>query len=119
MSRLWTLPDGILDDNDRAIIGDPHPDFIWSWNNNFSYGNFDLNIIIQGTHGGDMINYTRMELGTLNGRSNSTLDAMDRWTATKTDTDIPRANLSRSRDLSDRWVENASYIRLKNISIWI
>jgi TonB-linked SusC/RagA family outer membrane protein len=109
--------DGILDDNDRTMVGNPHPDFIWSWNNNFSYRNFDLNIFIQASHGGEMINYTRMELGILNGRSNATKDALDRWTPTNTNTDIPRANGDRSFIFSDRWVEDASYIRMKNISL--
>jgi len=110
-------PDGILDDSDRVIVGNPHPDFIWSWNNSFTYGGFDLNIFIQGSQGGDMINYTRMELGTLNGRNNVTVDALDRWTPTNTDTDIPMADISNSPVFSNRWVEDGSYIRLKNISL--
>jgi TonB-dependent starch-binding outer membrane protein SusC len=109
--------DGILDDMDRVIVGNPHPDFIWSWNNSFTYGGFDLNIFIQGSQGGDMINYTRMELGTMNGRNNVTVDALDRWTPTNTDTDIPMASISNSPVFSDRWVEEGSYIRLKNISL--
>jgi TonB-linked SusC/RagA family outer membrane protein len=109
--------DGILNDDDRTIIGNPHPDFMWNWNNNLSYGNFDLNIFVQASQGGEMINYTRMELGVMNGRSNATLDALDRWTPSNTDTDIPRANLDRGHVFSDRWVEDGSYIRLKNISL--
>ncbi|WP_206609923.1 TonB-dependent receptor [Maribellus luteus] len=110
-------PDGILSDDDRTIIGDPHPDFIWGWNNNLQYGNFELNLFIQGSYGADMLNYTRMELGILNGRNNASLDALDRWTPANTDTNIPRANANRSYEFSDRWVEDASYIRLKNISL--
>ncbi len=110
-------PDGTLDDKDRTIVGNPHPDFIWGWNNNLSYKNFDLNIFIQGQQGGDMINYTRMELGIMNGRTNALKEALDRWTPSNTDTDIPRAQLGRSFVFSDRWVEDASYIRLKNISL--
>jgi TonB-linked SusC/RagA family outer membrane protein len=110
-------PDGVLDDDDRTIIGNPHPDFNWGWNNNFKFANFDLNIFIQGSQGGEMLNYTRMELGILNGRSNASLDALNRWTTSNTDTDIPKANEDRNFVLSDRWVEDASYIRLKNISL--
>lgn len=110
-------PDGILNDGDRTILGSPHPDFIWGWNNQFSYRNLDLNIFIQGSQGGQMIDYTRMELGIMNGRSNCTKDVLDRWTATHTDTDIPRANMNRGHVFSDRWVEDASYARLKNITL--
>ena len=109
--------DGVLNDDDRTIIGDPDPDFTWGWNNNLTYGNFDFNIFIQGSQGNQMIDYTRMELGILNGTKNSTMDALDRWTTTNTDTDIPMAKAGRSYVFSDRWVEDASYIRLKNISI--
>ncbi len=110
-------PDGILDDNDRTVIGNPHPDFIWGWNNNLTYHNFDLNIFVQGLQGADMIDYTRMELGIMNGRLNATKDALNRWTPSNTNTDIPRAQLGRPYVFSDRWVEDASYIRLKNISL--
>jgi TonB-dependent starch-binding outer membrane protein SusC len=109
--------DGILNADDRTIIGNPHPDFTWGWNNNFNYGKFDFNIFIQGSQGGDILNYTLMDLGLLTGRKNSTRDALNRWTPTNTDTDIPAASLSRAFVVSDRFIEDASYVRLKNISI--
>ncbi len=109
--------DGELTDEDRAIIGDPNPDFTWGWNNDFSYKGFTLNIFIQGSQGGDMLNYTLMELGTLNGRSNATTDALNRWTTANTDTNIPRANALRGNVTSDRWISDASYIRVKNIAL--
>jgi TonB-dependent starch-binding outer membrane protein SusC len=111
------VKDDTLNANDRVIIGNPHPDYTWGWNNNFNYGNFDLNIFIQGSHGGDILNYTRMELGLLNGRRNATIDALSRWTPGNTDTDIPAASRSRTFVVSDRFIEDASYIRLKNISL--
>ncbi len=109
--------DTILNADDRTIIGNPHPDFIWGWNNYISYRNFDLNIFIQGSQGGEILNYTRMELGIMNGRHNATMDALDRWTPENTDTDIPKADRFRKHVASDRWIEDASYIRLKNISL--
>ncbi len=109
--------DGALTDDDRAVIGDPHPDFSWGWNNDFSYKNLSLNIFIQGSKGGEILNYTLMELGALNGRTNVTTDALNRWTPTNTDTDIPQARVSRSFVTSDRWIDDASYIRVKNISL--
>ncbi len=67
--------------------------------------------------GGEILNYTRMELGIMNGRHNASMDAVDRWTPENTDTDIPRADRFRKHVASDRWIEDASYIRLKNISL--
>ena len=111
------MKDGILNADDRTIIGKPQPDFTWGWNNNLNYGKFDFNIFIQGSQGGDILNYTLMDLGLLSGRKNSTRDALNRWTPTNTDTDIPAASLSRGFVVSDRFIEDASYVRLKNISI--
>ncbi|WP_299781598.1 TonB-dependent receptor [uncultured Formosa sp.] len=109
--------DGALTDEDRAIIGDPHPDFNWGWNNDFSYKNINLNVFIQGAKGGEILNYTLMELGALNGRTNVTTEALNRWSPTNTDTDIPEARVSRSFVTSDRWIDDASYVRIKNISL--
>ncbi|KKN83408.1 hypothetical protein LCGC14_0299430 [marine sediment metagenome] len=109
--------DGALTDDDRSVIGNPHPDFTWGWNNDFSYKNLSLNIFVQGSEGGEMMNYTLMELGALNGRTNVTTEALNRWTPTNTNTDIPQARISRSYVTSDRWIDDSSYIRVKNISL--
>jgi len=109
--------DGILDDMDRAVIGDPNPDFHWGWTNSFSYKGIDLNIFFQGMQGNDMLNYTRLWLEDGVGRRNVTTALLDRWTTTNTDTDVPSASINRIQRLSSRWIEDGSYIRLKNIAI--
>ncbi len=109
--------DGELTDEDRTIIGNPTPDFTWGWSNDFSYKGFDLNIFFQGSQGGQMLNYSLMEVGLLNGRMNTTTEALNRWTTTNTNTDIPMASASRGYVASDRWIEDASYVRLKNLSL--
>ena len=65
--------DGILDDKDRTVIGDPNPDFHWGWTNSFSYKGIDLNIFFQGMQGNDMLNYTRLWLEDGVGRRNVTI----------------------------------------------
>lgn len=115
--KLDGKPDGVVNSDDRIIIGNPHPDFIFGFNNEFSYKNFDLNIFFQGSVGNDMLNYTRMELDWLAGRSNATKDALRRWTPTNTDTDVPMTSGSNKAEVSTRWVEDGSYIRLKNLSL--
>ena len=109
--------DGALTADDRTIIGNPHPDFIYGLNNNLSFKNFDLNIFILGKKGGDIMNYTAMDLGLLNGRSNQSKDVVNRWTPSNTNTDIPSANIDRVFIVSDRWVEDGSFLRLKNVSL--
>ena len=114
-------PDGIADGeltaDDRRIIGDPNPDFIWSFNNTFSYKNFDLNIFFQGVHGNEMVSFTQMELETLSGKSNATTAALNRWTPSNPNTDMPAASSTRLYRMSSRFVYDASFIRLKNIAL--
>ena len=106
--------DGFIDDNDRMIIGDPNPDFTFGMTNTVSYKNFDLNIFFQGAVGGDIYNLTAVQL--FNGDSNGLTDVLNSWTPDNTNTDIPRAAI-RGRERSSRFVEDGSYVRLKNIAL--
>ncbi|WP_228693446.1 TonB-dependent receptor [Lunatimonas sp.] len=109
--------DGVLNASDRDIIGNPHPDFIWGWNNDFRWKNFDLNIFFQGSYGNDILSYTLMELDLLSGINNATTAALNRWTPTNTNTDVPRAALGRTRRVSTRWIYDGTFTRLKNLSL--
>lgn len=111
--------DGILDpENDRRVIGNPNPDFIWGLNNDFSYRGFDLNIFFQAVMGNDIFNITRMELETLGQTDkNSTTNALNRWTSSNTGSDFPKALPGRPYRMSTRWIEDGSFVRLKNISL--
>lgn len=115
--ELTGEPDGQLNNDDRTIIGNPHPDFIWGWSNDFSWKGFDLNIFFQASKGNDIFNYTLMELDLLAGRNNATTAALNRWTPSNTNTDVPRAFGGRSRRASSRWIHDGSFVRLKNISL--
>lgn len=109
--------DGELSNDDRKIIGNPHPDFIWAFSNTVSYKNFDLNVFFQGSHGNDMLSYTQMELETLSGKANASKIALRAWTPENPNTDIPKASSGRTYKVSSRWVYEASYVRLKNIAL--
>jgi TonB-linked SusC/RagA family outer membrane protein len=109
--------DGTVNNSDQTIIGDPHPDYIWGFTNNVSYQNFDLSIFLQASAGNEMLNFTRMELLWMSGKSNQLAEATNRWTPTNTDTNIPRASSGRSAIVSSQWVEDGSYVRVKNISL--
>jgi TonB-linked SusC/RagA family outer membrane protein len=105
---------GDITTDDQQIIGDPNPDWTFGFTNNFTYKNFDLNIFFQGAQGGDIMNLTNVQL--FNGDSNATRDILNSWTPTNTDTNIPRAAL-RGKQITSRFVEDGSYIRLKNIAL--
>lgn len=108
-------PDGMLNNEDRTIIGNPHPDFIWAFSNTLKFQNFDLNVFFQGSHGSDLLNFTAMELETLSGKANASTVALRSWTPENPNTDIPMASSARTYKVSSRWVYDASYVRLKNI----
>ena len=114
---LTGQPDGQLNSDDRTIIGDPNPDFIWGLNNTFEYKGFDLNVFVQASQGNDIYSFTLFELELMQGFNNSTTRALDRWTPTNTNTDVPKATASRSRISSNRFVYDGSYARLKNVSL--
>ncbi|AKP54242.1 SusC/RagA family TonB-linked outer membrane protein [Cyclobacterium amurskyense] len=109
--------DGSLNSDDREIIGNPHPDFFWGWNHAFRYKNFDLNVFFQGSFGNDILSYTLMELNLMSGINNATTAALDRWTPTNTQTDIPMAFNGRTRRVSSRWIYDGTFTRLKNLSL--
>jgi len=106
--------DGVITTEDRQIIGDPNPDWIAGLNNNFSYKGFDLNVFFQASVGGDMFSYTFLELAS--GESNATPEVLNAWTPSNTNTNIPSAGV-REKRLTDRFVYDGSYIRLKNLAL--
>lgn len=109
--------DGILDSEDRMVIGDPNPDAVWGLNNDFSYKGFSLNIFLQASMGGDLFNLVTMELDRLSGNSNATVAALNRWTPENTQTNVPKAAAGRVPRASTRFVEDGSFVRVKNISL--
>ncbi len=110
--------DGKIDAEDRKIIGHALPKFFWGMNNSFSYGNFSLDVFIQGQHGNEILNSNRFELESGNGLSNASLNMLNRWTPENPSNEYPRAN--RNADylhMSDRYLEDGSYIRVKVITL--
>ena len=108
--------DGAQSSADQKIIGDPNPDFTFGITNNFTYKNFDLNIFIQGSQGGDIFNMTNVQL--YNGDANTTRDYFNSaWTSSNTNTNTPAVGRNIHRETSSRFVEDGSYIRLKNIAL--
>jgi TonB-linked SusC/RagA family outer membrane protein len=109
--------DGIIDREDWAVIGDPNPDFIFSWTNNFSYKNFDLSIFINGSYGNDIMQLGRGEYTMVSPFASQRRDVLNYWTRTNTHTDIPAPRTAPHAylPLSSWMIEDGSYLRLKNI----
>ncbi|NME70771.1 SusC/RagA family TonB-linked outer membrane protein [Flammeovirga aprica] len=109
--------DGKIDVNDMQVLGNGHPDFTWGFNSFIDYGNWSLNIFIQGVHGVDVFNLPQH--GLLGGGS-GVLDATSTEIYNSYSFDrngtLPSLN-ARLRTQSSMFVEDASFIRIKNITL--
>ena len=105
--------------DERQIIGDPNPDYTYGINNTISYKNLDLNFFIQGVKGNDIFNATRSQLIGRSGRIpfGTSAELRDTWTATNTSASLPSLNATNTQLLSSEFVEDGSFLRLKNISL--
>ena len=102
------VPDGIIDDNDRKIIGNALPDFTFGFSNDFRYKNFELNVLMQGSVGFDVVRFDKGRI--LNE------ERFDGWRLDNTDTDIPR-NGFLGNVANTNYIEDASFVKFKNISL--
>lgn len=137
--------DGKIDEKDRTIIGSPLPKFTFGFNNTFRYKNFDLNIFINGSYGNDVLNYLAIKLTNMKSTWTNQLNSVnDRAQLVPIDpskvyadggawydditnirvsnpgTKMPAARLNDPNDndrISDRYIEDGSYIRIKNIAL--
>jgi tonB-linked outer membrane protein, susC/ragA family len=113
--------DGVIDDNDRTIIGNGLPKHTGGFTNNFRYKNFDLNIFLQWSYGNDILNANRLLFESSNNMSrdlNQFASYADRWTVDNPYSDIPRATASSSnRVFSSRVIEDGSFLRLKSVTL--
>jgi len=112
-------PDGKLTIEDKTYIGDPNPDFIFGLNSNISYKNFDLNIFLQGTYGNDLFNLSAVSysLDYVSGMNMIRDVLKNSWTINNTNAKYPIISRNTSVNVSDRFVEDGSYLRLKNIQL--
>lgn len=110
--------DGVLNEFDKIVLGNANPDFSYGFNNTISYKNISLNFFIQGVYGNQIVNFNKFSLESFDGNQNNSTAALNRWTPTNPSNEFPRANVSpRVNTLSDHQVEDASYLRLKNITL--
>jgi hypothetical protein len=112
-------PDGVINQLDKTIIGNPNPDFIFGLNSKFSYQNFDLTLFINGSQGNDIFNLSTVlyKFGYHLGVNMPVEVYNDHWTPSNTDAKNPKPKQNPSIRYSDRMVENGSYVRLRNIQL--
>lgn len=110
---------GDISDGDRTYIGYAQPDFIYGLTNTVTFKNFELSAFLQGIHGNEIFNASRIELEGLYDSKNQSTAVLNRWKKEGEITDIPKAikGETLNSQVSSRYVEDGSYLRLKALTL--
>ena len=114
------VPDDVLDDNDRTMIGNPWPDFVYGLTFNMAYKGFDFSMFIQGSQGNDILNMKMYDLESGNAYVNAPKGFLERsWTGEGTSDRFHRISEEQglNQSVSDYFVEDGSYMRIKNLQL--
>lgn len=112
--------DGKINASDRTIIGNPHPDFTYGVNVNLGYKNWDLSVFAQGVQGNEIFNYLKFWTDFNTFQGNRSTDMLYKsWKKQGDVAQLPRLNASDtfSQQISTYFVEDGSYMRIKNIQL--
>ena len=114
--------DGKLDFYDRDFIGNNHPNFTGGLNNHFSYRNISLNVHLTFSQGAQILSYFRRMIGIYHGDRNAMIEQLNRWRSAEEPGDGWHFRATRNptgwqRDVSSAWIEDASFLRIRNLSL--
>lgn len=120
MAFVDNCADGVIDDRDRVVIGNPNPDFFGNIQATLSWKRFTLTPVMTFSVGGDVYNALRAQLESGSSLCNQTDAMRNRWTVDGQTTSVPRATygdpMGNAR-FSDRWIEDGSYLRMKSVTL--
>lgn len=115
------VEDGEINAQDRVILGNPNPDFYYGLNSDVTFRNFELNIFLEGVYGNQIFNATNgTHLNSFQRGTNQFQDLVGNyWTpeSANPDSKYPRIGSSAAFDVSDRFIEDGSYLRVKSIRL--
>ena len=110
--------DGVVNEQDRVVLGNIQPKFTYGFNTKVVYKNFDLFVSLSGSYGNKLFNALACRLDRGNGYYyNPLAEVADRWTLTNPSNTIQKASSATSIYADDRFVENASYLKFRNIQL--
>lgn len=113
--------DDVINTQDRVILGNPHPDFLYGFGSNFSFMNFDLNVFFEGSQGNDLFFATAgTQLSSFNRGQNQFTDIIGNyWTPDNPDPNAkyPKPSSATQVTVSERFIEDGSYLRLKSLRL--
>ncbi|MDR1523926.1 MAG: TonB-dependent receptor [Tannerella sp.] len=110
--------DNVIDlDNDRVVLGSSQPDFIYGFSTTVRYRAVSLFAAFHGNHGNKILNSLRQRLERPDPSYNASATLLGRWTETNPSNTIPKAVVSAVTDLDSRYVEDASFLKLRTLSL--
>jgi TonB-linked SusC/RagA family outer membrane protein len=112
--------DGIINESDREVIGNPNPDFFGGITTSLSYKNFDLDAVFSYSYGNDVMNVLRSKLETGSGYENQSITVLNRWMTSGDKTNIPNTEYSdpaNNRRPSSFYVEDGSYFKMRSLTL--
>jgi TonB-linked SusC/RagA family outer membrane protein len=113
--------DGVITAKDQEILGNAIPKYIYGFNAGVTYKNFDLNLVFSGINGLKLLNGLKLSTSMMSTGHNASTDILDRWRKPGDVAALPRIgqNTTGNGNLrpSDWWLEDGSYLRLRNITI--
>lgn len=116
--------DGAITNDDRTVIGNPNPDYTFGFNLSVTYKQFTLSALLNGVYGNDIVNGNLLQLGNAEGLPRNILKTAyhNAWRPERPSNSHPRIGYSvvgnpEERAISDRFVEDGSFLRLNNITL--
>lgn len=120
-NNIIPVPDGLINDADKTILGKPWPDFVYGFSGKFDYRGFDFAMYWQGIAGIEVYNLNKMFTDQFFSDFNSSERLKDAWSLSNTNGEVPRLTVNdpnqNFQTPSSYFVENGAYLRLKNIQI--
>ena len=117
--KIVDLDENGLSASDRVVIGNPNPDFIYGLNSLMTWKGFDFSFFVQGSQGNDLYNIVKlastMDFAYGHNRPRDMIN--NTWTPENTNAKYPKTRVGAPTYFSDRWVEDGSYMRLKNVQL--
>jgi len=114
------VPDGVINDYDKTVLGSSLPEQFGGLSNTFTYKRWALSAFLQFVKGNEVFNYVRYQNERMTGLQNQSTSVLNRWQYQGHETTVPRALWNDpvgNSSFSSRWVEDGSYFRIKNISL--
>jgi TonB-linked SusC/RagA family outer membrane protein len=111
------VPDGQVTEADRIVLGNSQPKLTGGLSSSLTYGRFDFFLALHGSYGNKLFNVLRTRFEKTSTAYNSIATVADRWTPTHPSNTIARATNSTSIVADDRFVEDASFLKARNITL--